>query len=93
MQSLAYLARQPILDRDGNIFAYELLFRDSPQSDTAIISSDVQATAQVLENVLNSIGIERIVGGNKAFVNCSREMLLDNLFGLLNPNCYVLEIL
>jgi EAL and modified HD-GYP domain-containing signal transduction protein len=47
----------------------------------------------VLENVLNSIGIERIVGGNKAFVNCSREMLLDNLFGLLNPNCYVLEIL
>ena len=93
MNSLAYLARQPILDREGKIFAYELLFRDSPKSDTAIISSDVQATAQVLENVLNSIGIERIVGGNKAFVNCSREMLLDNLFGLLNPNCYVLEIL
>lgn len=93
MQSLAYLARQPILDREGKIFAYELLFRDSPSSVTANISSDVQATAQVLENVLNSIGIERIVGGNKAFVNCSREMLLDNLFGLLNPNCYVLEIL
>ena len=93
MQSLAYLARQPILDREGKIFAYELLFRDSPSSDTAIIASDVQATAQVLENVLNSIGLERLVGGNKAFVNCSREMLLDNLFGLLNPNSFVLEIL
>jgi len=93
MQSLAYLARQPILDRDGNIFAYELLFRDSPNSVTAIIASDVQATAQVLENVLNSIGLERLVGGKKAFVNCSREMLLDNLFGLLNPNSFVLEIL
>lgn len=93
MQSLAYLARQPILDRDGNIFAYELLFRDSPSSATAVIASDVQATAQVLENVLNSIGLERLVGGNKAFVNCSREMLLDNLFGLLNPNSFVLEIL
>ena len=93
MQSLAYLARQPILDRDGNIFAYELLFRDSPSSDTAIIASDLQATAQVLENILNSIGLERLVGNSKAFINCSREILMDNLFGLLNPDRFVLEIL
>ena len=43
MHSLAYLARQPILDRDGKIFAYELLFRDSPTSDTAVIASDMLA--------------------------------------------------
>ncbi|MCF0216364.1 MAG: EAL domain-containing protein [Fibrobacteraceae bacterium] len=93
MESLAYLARQPILDRDGKIFAYELLFRDSPASDTAIISSGVLATAQVLENVLTNIGIPQIVGDHKAFVNCSRDMLLDNLFALLNPRYFVLEIL
>ena len=93
MHSLAYLARQPILDRDGKIFAYELLFRDSPTSDTAVIASDVLATAQVLENVLNNIGLPKLIGDHKAFVNCSREMLLDNLFGLLNPRCFVLEIL
>lgn len=93
MESLAYLARQPILDRDGKIYAYELLFRDSPTSDTAIIASDVLATAQVLENVLNNIGIQRLIGNNKAFVNCSRNMLLDNLFGLLNPKYFVLEVL
>ena len=93
MHSLAYLARQPILDRDGKIFAYELLFRDSPESDTAVIASDVLATAQVLENVLNNIGIQRLIGKNKAFVNCSRNMLLDNLFGLLNPKYFVLEVL
>lgn len=93
METLAYLARQPILDREGKIFAYELLFRDSPTSDTAVIASDVLATAQVLENVLNNIGIQRLIGNNKAFVNCSRNMLLDNLFGLLNPKCFVLEVL
>ena len=93
MHSLAYLARQPILDRDGKIFAYELLFRDSPSSDTAVIASDVLATAQVLENVLNNIGLPKLIGEHKAFVNCSREMLLDNLFGLLNPRCFVLEVL
>lgn len=93
MESLAYLARQPILDREGKIYAYELLFRDSPSSDTAIIASDVQATAQVLENVLNNIGLQRLIGAHKAFINCSRQMLLDNLFGLLNPANFVLEVL
>lgn len=93
METLAYLARQPILDRNGKVYAYELLFRDSPESDTAVIASDLLATAQVLENVLNNIGIQRIVGSNKAFVNCSRNMLLDNLFGLLNPKYFVLEVL
>ena len=93
MHSLAYLARQPILDHEGKIYAYELLFRDSPESDIAVIASDVLATAQVLENVLNNIGIQRLIGNNKAFVNCSRNMLLDNLFGLLNPKYFVLEVL
>lgn len=93
MESLAYLARQPILDREGKLFAYELLFRDSPSSDTAVIASDVQATAQVLENVLNNIGLPKLIGEHKAFINCSRDMLLDNVFGLLNPRCFVLEVL
>jgi len=93
METLAYLARQPILDREGNVYAYELLFRDSPNSDSAVIANDLLATAQVLENVLNNIGVQRLVGSSKAFVNCSRNMLLDNLFGLLNPKYFVLEVL
>ena len=93
MHSLAYLARQPILDREGKIYAYELLFRDSPESDIAVIASDVQATAQVLENVLNNIGFQRLIGDHQAFINCSRQMLLDNIFGLLNPTTFVLEVL
>ena len=62
MLSLAYLARQPILDREGKIYAYELLFRDSPDSDTAVIANDNLATAQVLENVLTNIGLPRLIG-------------------------------
>jgi EAL and modified HD-GYP domain-containing signal transduction protein len=93
VESPAYLARQPILDRNRKIFAYELLFRDSPSSDTAVIQNGVQATAQVLENVLNHMGLAKLVGNHKAFINCSREMLLDNLFGPLDSKRFVLEIL
>lgn len=92
-ESPTYLARQPILDRNGKIFAYELLFRDSPSSDFAVIQNGVQATAQVLENVLNNMGLAKLVGNHKAFINCSREMLLDNIFGPLDSKRFILEIL
>lgn len=93
VESPAYLARQPILDSNRGIFAYELLFRDSPEGRVAVIENGVRETAQVLENVLNNIGLSRLVGNHKAFINCSREMLLDNIFGPLDSERFVLEIL
>lgn len=93
VESPAYLARQPILDSHQGIFAYELLFRDSPDNKTAVIRNGVRETAQVLENVLNNIGLSRLVGNHKAFINCSREMLLDNIFNPLDSDRFVLEIL
>ena len=90
--SPAYLARQPILDSHQGIFAYELLFRDSPDN-RAVIHNGVRETAQVLENVLNNIGLARLVGNHKAFINCSRQMLLDGIFGPLDSDRFVLEIL
>ena len=93
VESSAYLARQPILDSNRGICAYELLFRDSPEGRVAVIENGVRETAQVLENVLNNIGLSRLVGNHKAFINCSREMLLDNIFGPLDSERFVLEIL
>ena len=92
VESPAYLARQPILDSHQGIFAYELLFRDSPDN-RAVIHNGVRETAQVLENVLNNIGLARLVGNHKAFINCSRQMLLDGIFGPLDSDRFVLEIL
>ncbi|MGM9985230.1 MAG: EAL and HDOD domain-containing protein [Fibrobacter intestinalis] len=91
-ESPAYLARQPILDAHQSIFAYELLFRDSP-NNKAVIHNGVRETAQVLENVLNNIGLSKLVGNHKAFINCSREMLLDGIFSPLDTERFVLEIL
>ncbi len=43
--------------------------------------------------MLNNIGLSRLVGNHKAFINCSREMLLDNIFNPLDSDRFVLEIL
>ena len=87
-----YLARQPILAQDRKTVAYELLFR-SGTSNAAVIGDATQATARVLVNALNSMGIASLVGKNKAFINCDRRMLLENNFAPLDPNIFVLEIL
>lgn len=90
----AYIARQPILDHTGNIFAYELLFRNSPCAQHAgAIPNAVQATAQVLEIALNNMGVQKLVGPHKAFINCSRDMLLSGVLKSLDPGRFVLEIL
>ena len=42
-----YLGRQPILDRQGALVAFELLFRNG-DSNRAIVTDDREATAQVI---------------------------------------------
>jgi len=90
----SYIARQPILDHQGNIFAYELLFRSGPAGNHAgVIPDAMRATAQVLETTLNNMGLQKLVGNHKAFVNCSRDLLLSGMLSALDPKRFVLEIL
>ncbi len=90
------VARQPILNRDKELFAYELLFRKSGQANANNangILSDMNATAVVLDNILNNIGIDKIVRSSFAFLNCSYDFLLCEIPFTLNPDVFVLEIL
>lgn len=88
----ALVAKQPILDANNNIVAYELLFRSSSKN-SAEISSNSAATATVLSNVLNSIGLEKLVGDKLAFINVDEEILLSGVLELLPPDRFVIEIL
>ncbi len=69
------MARQPILDRNGGLLGYELLFR-TPSSETARVSDDRAATATVILDGLFEVGLSDLVGDNVAYVNVSRDFLL-----------------
>lgn len=84
-----YMARQPILDKEGNLFAFELLYRGNHET----IENDMQATADVLVNTLNISGAENILGHDVGFVNISRNLLMDESIFLLPKERFVLEIL
>jgi len=93
MSKEAFIARQPILDSKGSLVAYELLFRKKQGDSTSSIEDDMQATAQVLDNAINNIGVTNLVGNRKAFVNCSYDLLVSDILYLLDPKIFVLEVL
>ena len=87
------LGRQPIVDRDGRMYAFELLFRDR-YIDAASLSDDVVATSQVLHHVFAELGVDKALGPYRGFVNCDERMLLmPEILDVLPPERVVIEIL
>lgn len=87
-----FVARQAILNRNQNVVAYELLFRDSPENCFPGIS-DGQATARlIMENQLN-LGTRHITSGKKALINIGPESLKLDLCDFLPCKDVVIELL
>jgi len=93
MDEDVFIARQPILDREEALYAYELLFRKKKADAHASVINDVEATAQVLDNALNNVGTAKLVGNHLAFINCSYEFLTSEILYMLDSKMFVLEIL
>jgi c-di-GMP phosphodiesterase len=87
-----FVARQPIFNRDLHVAGYELLFRGADASE-ALVADSEGATASVVLNSFTEIGLERIVGSKPAWVNVSREFVLDGLAAAMPPTVVGLEIL
>jgi len=89
--NLRYLARQPILDLHNSVAGYELLFRDGPAGFLTAINSDRASMTTMDSSLL--LGAASLTGGKRAFINCTRELLVSGLVTLLPPDLTVLEIL
>ena len=88
-----FLGRQPILDRNQHIVAYELLFRSSSQARSANVTNDLLATAQVITNAFCELGIASVLGDKKGFINVSADLLLSDMIELLPQDKVVIELL
>lgn len=87
------LGRQPIVDRDGRMYAFELLFR-ADQANVAGHSDDVLATSHVLRHVFAELGVDKALGPYRGFVNCDARMLLmPETLDVLPRDRVVIEIL
>ena len=91
MQEL-YLGRQPILDRNQDLIAFELLFCSGDETN-AVISNGSYATANVIANAYCELGIQSVLGDRRGFINVDTELLMSDVIHLLPQGQVVLELL
>lgn len=92
MSTEAFIARQPIVNGNHQLMAYELLFRHSAHAETAQIDSDVDAGITVIANTLCNMGTEWLLKGKLAFVNMELSMLTSGFSTLLPADKVVIEV-
>ena len=71
-----YIARQPIYDTKLKVVAYELLFRSGKTVNEADFLDGDSATTNVIINAITEIGMDQLVGPHRAFINLTRNHIL-----------------
>lgn len=79
----AYLERQPIVDRQGDTFGYELSYRSSDGAEPDDFG--LAAASAVLAHVLDSLDMGWLPSGKRVFINADIEVLTDADFLALLP--------
>lgn len=79
-----FTARQPILDINKDVYAYELLFRDSLENVFPDVDDD-EATSKMLEGLHLNLGLDSLTQNKLAFINFTEDTLL-NRYPLMLPN-------
>ena len=87
-----FIGRQPIFDRNLEVFAYELLFRSGIENRAGEFDGD-QATSQVIVNAFIEIGLDHIVGTQLAFINLTRSFVTSSAPLPFPKERVVLEVL
>ncbi len=87
-----YTARQPILDKDKNLFAYELLFRDGVENVFPEVDSN-EATSRMIEGSQLNLGLDEFLGDKPGFINFTLDSLLKKYPSMLPCEQVVIEIL
>ena len=87
-----YAARQPILDRNKELYAYELLFRDGLENAFPDIDGD-EATSRMVEGSQLSFGLDDFLGDKPGFINFTLDTLQKKYPSMLPKEQVVVEIL
>lgn len=84
-----FIARQPIINHDGDIFAYDLHFSitgDNPISLRASVST-------LISTLLNTYGVRSILGERPGFIQVDHTVLLSDMVQSIPKEHFILSIL
>lgn len=91
-KSEIFIGRQPIFDSMLKVIGYELLFRSANVDGYDGADGD-KATSQVINSALMEIGLDDLIGDVPAYINFTKELLINGTAELLPADRVVIEIL
>lgn len=86
-----FLGRQPILDRNQNLVAFELLFRHEETEEMASDANNLSSTANVIVSAYGQLGIQNVLGRLRGFINVDPDLIMSDVISLLPSKHVVLE--
>jgi len=92
VQSQVFVAKQPIFNRDQQVFGYELLYRSGKGNAYDGTDGD-KSTLDVIANSLMTIGLDELTNGKPGLINFTANLLLNDLASLLPKDRVIIEIL
>jgi len=88
-----FIARQPVFDRHQHVYGYELLYRKTRENRFLADTDSDEASANVIINGFNVLGIEKLTDGKRAFVNFTGPLLQKGVATLFPKEILLVEIL
>ncbi len=87
-----YIARQPIFDRQMQVYGYELLHRQGTENKFSGMD-DVRATEELIYNSFLVMDLETLTDKTLAFINFPKSLVESKRPGLLPNKQVVIEVL
>lgn len=88
-----YMARQPIFDTENHVYGYELLYRSNGKQNAYNGVNGDESTADVVTNAFFGLNINDIIGGSRAFINFTSNLLKRGVPKMISPDLVVVEVL
>lgn len=86
-----FVGRQPIIDIDDKVFAYDLLYRGSLQDSAGDVNLTA-ATSRVIVNTFVDIGFDTIVGRHRAVLNVTESFLAEPSLACFPPERVIIGL-
>ncbi|MEE4301357.1 MAG: HDOD domain-containing protein [Pseudomonadales bacterium] len=92
LPSVVHIGRQAILDRELSVYGYEILYRSSTPDAAFRVGADQMSSRSIL-NTFMEVGIDRVVGDRKVFLNLTRPFFTELPALPVDADRMVLELL
>lgn len=84
-----FIGRQPIINHDGDIFAYDLYFSITGSKPVSLRAS----VSTLISTLLNTYGIKNILGERPGFIQIDHTVLLSDMVESIPKEHFILSIL